>query len=263
MEALGQAMRDPTSILITGASGGIGAELARAYARPGTHLALTGRDARRLQQVGGDCRSVGAAVTTAIRDVTDADGLRTWIAAVDEDHPLDLVIANAGISGGTGGGTVGGGDLTRTRAIFAVNLDGVINTVMPIIGPMRRRGAGQIAIMSSLAGLGGFPGAPAYCASKAAVRIWGEALRGALAGAGIVVTVICPGFIRTPMTAANTFPMPLIMDAEAAARLIKRRLARQPARIAFPWPLYFGAWLAGALAPRFTERLLRRGAARI
>ncbi len=112
--------------------------------------------------------------------------------------------------------------------------------------------------MSSLAAFRGFPGAPAYCASKAAVRVWGEALRGELYGAGIGVSVICPGYVRSSMTAVNDFPMPLLMDAERAARIIRRGLARNRPRIAFPWRLYAAVWLISALPPSLTDPLLRR-----
>jgi NAD(P)-dependent dehydrogenase (short-subunit alcohol dehydrogenase family) len=111
--------------------------------------------------------------------------------------------------------------------------------------------------MSSLASFRGFPGAPAYCASKAAVRLWGEALRGDLWDAGLRVTVICPGYVVSPMTARNQFYMPLLVPVDRAAGIIKRGLAREQARIAFPWPVYFGAWLLGLLAPALTDPILR------
>ncbi len=247
--------KDPTSILITGASSGIGAALAKAYAAPGVRLALSGRNEARLTMVAGLCRGGGAEVTTALRDVTDAEAMAGWIAEVDQQRPLDLVIANAGISAGTADG---GEDRAQSAAVFAVNLDGVRNTVLPAIEAMQARGRGQIAIMSSLAAFRGFPGAPAYCASKAAVRIWGEALRGHLAGDGVGVSVICPGFVRSRMTEVNDFPMPFLMDAERAAVIILRVLARNRGRIAFPLPTYFWAWLLGVLPTALTDRLLRK-----
>lgn len=250
-------MKDPRSILITGASSGIGAALAKAYAAPGIALALTGRNEDRLNTVAGQCRKQGASVTSALLDVTERAALADWIAMVDAADPLDLVIANAGISGGTDK-AAGGEDASQARRIFAVNLDGVINTVMPALAPMRGRGRGQIAVMASLAGFRGFPGAPAYCASKAAVKTWGESLRGSLGGDGIEVSVICPGFVRSPMTDVNPFPMPLLMDTGRAAALIVRRLARNQGRIAFPWPMYLLVWLIAALPPRLTDRLLAR-----
>ena len=144
------------------------------------------------------------------------------------------------------------------RTLFAINVDGVVNTVQPAIDAMLPRGRGQIAIMSSLAALRGFPGAPTYCASKAAVKIWGEALRGALHHRGIAVSVICPGFIRTAMSAENDFRMPLLMSADKAAAIIRRGLARNRARIAFPWRLYAAVSLVASLPPALIDPLLRR-----
>jgi short-subunit dehydrogenase len=248
-------MRDPRSIVITGASSGIGAALAKAYAGPNVHLALGGRDRARLGTVGGLCRAAGATVEEGAVDVTDGPAMEEWLAAVDGTHPVDLVIANAGISAGTAAGWE---RPDQARAILAVNLQGVLNTVLPLLPAMDRRGGGKVAIMSSLASFRGFPGAPAYCASKAAARIWGEALRGDLWDSGIRVSVICPGYIASPMTARNQFYMPLLMDADRAARIIKRGLAQGRARIAFPWPIYFASWLLGLLPPLLTDGLLRR-----
>ncbi|MCG8360720.1 MAG: SDR family NAD(P)-dependent oxidoreductase [Kiloniellales bacterium] len=248
-------LRPPHAILITGASSGIGEALARGYAAPEVRLFLTGRNAARLDAVAQACEQAGASTEAKALDVLDHEGLAAWIEHIDQASPLDLVIANAGISAGTGDG---GENEAQAREIFAVNLDGVINTVLPAASRMRRRGKGQIAIMSSLAGFRGFPGAPAYCASKAAVRIWGEALRGELAQDGVRVSVICPGFVRSRMTAANPFPMPLLMDAEKAAAIIRRGLARNRARIAFPWPLAAAVWCLAALSPRVTDLALRR-----
>jgi len=247
--------QEPTHILITGASSGIGAALAHLYAAPGRVLSLGGRNGVRLAAVAEACRAAGARAETATIDVTDAAAMSRWIAAAEAAAPLDLVIANAGISAGTGGG---GENAEQTRAIFATNLDGLLNTAMPAVEAMRRRRRGQIALMSSLAGFRGFPGAPAYCASKAAVRIWGEALRGELAAAGIKINVICPGYVVTPMTAVNEFPMPFLMSAERAARIVQRGLRRNRARIAFPWPMYVAAWLAGVLPPAWIDPLLAR-----
>ncbi|MBB4313626.1 SDR family NAD(P)-dependent oxidoreductase [Roseospira marina] len=245
----------PTRILITGASSGLGAALAEGYAARGVSLVLSARNAARLETVAARCRRAGAAVEATVLDVTDREATAAWVRAADTAAPLDLVIANAGISAGTGGGEE---PEEQTRDIFAVNLAGVLNTVQPVLPAFRRRGRGQIALMASLAGFRGFPGAPAYCASKAAVKVWGESLRGWLAADGVRVSVICPGYVRTPMTAVNRFPMPFLMDADRAVRIIQRGLARNRGRIAFPRPLAFGAWLASALPDAMTDRLTRR-----
>ena len=241
-------------ILITGASSGLGAALAESLAGPGIRLSLTGRDVERLSAVAATCSALGAQASTSVFDVTDTDAAKAFVESAAADFPLDLVIANAGISAGTGRG---GETAAQAREIFAVNLDGVANIVLPAIGQMRVAGDGQIAIMSSLAGFIGFPGAPAYCASKAAIRVWGESLRGELAGSGIRVSVICPGFVRTPMTDRNPFPMPFLTGPEKAARIIVSRLARNHACIAFPWPLYAVVRTLGALPAGLRDRLLR------
>lgn len=259
-------MISPTSVAITGASSGLGAALALAYAEPGRRLLLAARDGVRLNAVADRCRAAGAGVSTHEIDVTDRAAMEAWIAAAGAPSRLDLVIVNAGISGGSGG--VGEEPAEQARRIFAVNVDGVINTVLPAIplmaaqAPVAIAGTppwrGQIAIVSSLVGMRGFPGAPAYTASKAAVRAWGEGLRPRLARDQIALSVVCPGFIRTPMTDGNPFAMPFLMDAERAADIVKRRLARNPARLAFPWPMYAAAWLAATLPPAWIDPLLTR-----
>ena len=163
------------SILITGASSGIGAELAKAYAGPETTIFLGGRQAGRLTGVAERCREAGAACHEHIADVTDREAMKDWVLACDRAVPLDLVIANAGISAGSGDT---GEAAEQARHLFCVNVDGVFNTVLPVIPAMLERGRGHIALMSSLASFRGFPGAPAYCASKAALRVWGEGQRG-------------------------------------------------------------------------------------
>ncbi len=248
-------MKKPASILITGASSGIGAALARIYAEPGTRLFLGGRDVNRLAQVALDCREGGAEVASHIVDVTDDKAMERWVCECDDVASLDLVIANAGISGGTGDG---GENADQTRRMFAVNVDGVVNTAMPAISRMCKRGSGQVALMSSLVGFRGFPGAPAYSASKAAVRIWGEALSSAYAADGIGVSVIYPGFIKTPMTDGNRYAMPFIMSAGRAALIIRRGLGRNRPRIAFPWPVHAAIRLLGALPHAISSRIMAR-----
>lgn len=245
------------TILITGASSGIGAALAHYYAAAGVALLLTGRDAGRLAAVAAQCQARGAQVQTCLIDVTARQPFAAWLCQRDDEAPIDLVIANAGISGGTGGAENGAWIESEYR-IFDVNVQGVLNTVLPLVPRMMARGAGQIAIMSSLAGFSGWPGAPGYSASKAAVRIYGESLRGALAGHGIGVSVICPGFVASRITAANDFKMPFFMSADRAALLIARGLARNRARIAFPWQTFAISGFIGLLPPGLSAWLLAK-----
>ncbi len=247
-------MRNPRAVLITGASSGIGEALARYYAQPGVALALTGRDRTRLEAVAEACRAKGAIVMADPVDSTDTVAMERFVDEAERFAPLELVVANAGISGGTGSS---GESSEQARRIFAVNLDGVLNTVLPALAPLRKRRRGQVALMSSLASFRGFPGAPAYCASKAAVRVWGEGLRPALVADGIAVSVICPGFVTTRMTKVNAFPMPFLMDSERAARIIAKGLAANRARIAFPLPLRTASWILAALPPAAIDPLLR------
>ncbi len=253
----------PQSILITGASSGIGAALAHAYAAPGIRLILGGRNAGRLEAITRDCRDHGADVETAINDVTDKGEMARWIAHAFARGPIDLVIANAGISGGTGNATdntaaPSSESQAQVERIFAVNIGGVVNTVYPAIEHMREAGGGQIALMSSLAGFRGLPGAPAYAASKACVRSLGEGLRGSVARDGIRVSVICPGFVKSPMTDINPYPMPFLIPVEKAARIIRRGLARDRARISFPWRLWAMVWLMSLLPVGLTNPLFSR-----
>ena len=249
-------MTDPKSILITGASSGIGEALALEYSGSGVHLALSGRDGARLEDVAMRCRTKGASVQAQVIDVTDRAAMRAWIAQVDSAQPLDLVIANAGISGGAG--NVGGESEEQARAIFDVNFTGALNTIWPAIDAMRGRRRGQIALTSSIAGMTPLPGAPAYSTSKVAVKAYAEALHGALKPEGIIVTAICPGFVASRITDRNNFPMPFFMDAPKAARIIRNGLAKGRVSVIFPWPLAAGAWLMGVLPPCWRVWILSR-----
>lgn len=243
-------MLRPRSLLITGASSGIGAALAEAYAAPGMRLALAGRNATRLDRVAHVCRQAGADVSATLVDVADRDATADWVRQSDRAAPLDLVIANAGVSAGTAGR---GESEDQARHILDVNFTGVLNTVLPVLPAMQARRRGQLALMSSVASFRGFAAAPAYCASKAGVRVWGEGLRGALARHGIAVSVICPGFVESAMTAGNRFSMPFLMDGARAAQRIRRGLARNRGRIVFPWPMAALIWTVAALPPALTD----------
>ncbi len=242
------------SILITGASSGLGEGLALALAAPGVTLFLCGRDAARLDAVAERCRQAGAQTHPRILDVAAAQTTADWIRECDQIRPLDLVVANAGISAGTG---LNGENDEQSQAIFAVNLHGVLTTAQTAIHLMQPRRSGQIALISSQASFRGMPGAPSYCASKAAVRIWGEGMRGWLSRDNIRLSVVCPGFVTTRMTEDNRFPMPFLMDCPRAVRIILRGLARDRGRIAFPLPMNALCWLAAALPDRLMDRLTR------
>ncbi|MEM9468541.1 MAG: SDR family NAD(P)-dependent oxidoreductase [Pseudomonadota bacterium] len=245
----------PKKILITGASSGIGEALALAYASSGAMLCLTGRNQTRLEAVAAHCIEKGSTVVSAALDVTDRQAMSDWIATQQEEVSFDLVIANAGISAGTGGHEEGE-SIQQAREIFDINLYGILNTIEPVLSDMIERKRGQIAVLSSLVGYRGWPTAPAYSASKGAVRFYGEALRGALKDTGVKVSVICPGFVTSRITDQNDFAMPLKMEAEKAAQIIKRGLEKNKGRIAFPWPVVFISWFISILPDCLAQKIL-------
>lgn len=247
---------DPRRILITGASSGIGAALAVRYARSGRDLMLIGRDGARLRSVALQCTARGATVHYICADVRDADLLHEWIVDQDKRDPIDLVVANAGVSGGPRDGLE---SAVQIKTIFDINVQGVMNTITPLAPRMVARKRGQIAIVSSLAGFAPWPGAPAYAASKAAATTYGLALRMAVAAHGVAVSVITPGFIDTPLTQVNPYRMPWLMDVDVAAEKIEAGLARGRAIIAFPWQASLVTRLLRIL-PFSVQRILLSGA---
>ena len=184
-----------------------------------------------------------------------AEDSKRWIEEIEEKFALDLVIANAGISAGTSGKNE---SLDQVKTIFATNIDGVLNLIHPAIEKMLLRKKGQIALTSSLAGFRGLPSSPAYSASKSAIRVYAESLRGNLGKFGIEVNAICPGYVKTPMTDVNEFPMPFLMEVEKAAQIIKTGLAKNKSRIAFPFPFYFIVWLMTLLSTKITDPIFAK-----
>jgi short-subunit dehydrogenase len=243
-------------VLITGASSGLGRALAEACAAPGVTLHLSGRDAARLEAAAEACRAKGAEVHAAVVDVTDAAATAAWIRGAGR---LDLAIANAGISGGTGDAVEPAAQAAR---IFATNVTGVLNTALPAIEAMAAQAPGadglrgRVAVIASIAAFVAAPGAPAYCASKAAVQRWAEALDASERRRGIRLHAVCPGYVRTPMTARNKFPMPFLLEPEEAARRSLSGIARGRVRVVYPLPLYLAARLVGALPPALLNRLM-------
>jgi short-subunit dehydrogenase len=245
----------PSSVLITGASGGLGAALARCYAGPGRTLVLHGRDQARLRELAAECAGRGAVVRVEVLDLRDTAAILPWLQTLTAELPLDLVIVNAGVTSSAARGEIEPWE--RTRELLAVNLDAALATVAGVLPHMRRRGAGQIALIGSLSAYYGLPVTPAYCASKAALKAYGEALRGRLAADGVAVNVVLPGFVESPMSAAFPGPRPCMLTPERAARIIRRGLERNRARIAFPFPLSWGMWWLSVLPPAVSGRILR------
>jgi len=220
-------------VFITGASSGIGEALAREYARRGAVLGLLARRQELLSRLAG---ALGAECAVYATDVRDRQAVR---AAADQFQArfggVDIVIANAGVSAGTLT------ERTEDHAVFEqildINVVGLFNTFQPFLPAMRRQVSGTLAGIASVAGFRGLPGAGAYSASKAAAIAYLESLRVELRGSGISVVTICPGYIATPMTARNTFPMPFLLSADEAARRMVRAIDRRARRPVIPWQM--------------------------
>jgi short-subunit dehydrogenase len=245
----------PVTVLITGATGGIGAALARRYAEPGRTLILHGRDPARLGAICEECRERGARVISMSFDLRDTGAATEQLRAISEREVIDLAIVNAGVTQMLGQGEQVE-SLETAREVLAVNLDGALATVAGVLPAMRRRRQGQLALMSSLAALHGLAQTPLYCASKAALKAYGESLRLWLAPQGIGVSVVLAGYVRTPMTEIVKGPKPGIVSPDRAALLIRRGLERNRARIAFPWWLAAGLHCLSILPPSISERIL-------
>ncbi|GJE46542.1 SDR family NAD(P)-dependent oxidoreductase [Methylobacterium soli] len=235
-------------ILITGASSGIGAALARHYAAPSATLILNARDPDRLEAVAQACRAKGAQVEVERLDVRDRAGMRAFLQAADARHPLDLVIVNAAINGGH----PAGGIETEETAFETVdiNLNGALNVALPSLTLMLARGRGQIALISSLAAYAPLPDAPAYSGAKAALLAHGLALRAKVKPHGVRVNVVTPGYVKTPMGGDYKGWRPLEMSADQAASRIAEGLARDLDVVAFPRRLAAAARGAALLPER-------------
>jgi short-subunit dehydrogenase len=244
------------SIVITGASSGIGEALALEYAAPGRLLALTARNAERLSAVAAACQAKGAEIATAVIDVRERVAMAAWLAEIDRKRPVDLLIANAGmIAGAAKDGAIEEGD--AGHELMQTNILGAANTIQPLLPAMIARGAGQIAIMSSIAAFVPLAHAPSYSASKAALLNYGKSLRDALRPYGIKVSVVTPGYIDTPMSKAESGAKPFLMSAKKAAGLIVRGLERDREVIMFPFIFGFLTRLSGML-PSWLRRAVSK-----
>jgi short-subunit dehydrogenase len=247
-----------TRILITGASSGIGRALAIAYAKDGASLVLLGRDVGRLDNAASTCRAAGAVdVETHIADVRDRDTMAKVITEADARVPIDILVANAGVATGLSHGQLMESP-EAVRAMMAINVNGVFNTVEPVIPAMSGRGAGQIAIVGSMAGVRALPYSPAYCAAKSAVHMWADCLRGSLAPRGVHVALIVPGFVKTPMNAPLKAWQPGAVSDSEAAQIIKNGLARSRNVIAFPFYMYAAMRIFDLLPANLVDAVMRR-----
>ena len=244
---------------VTGAGSGIGRAVSLELARRGWTVCATSRSLPDLHALAGDASGLPGRIVAHEGDVTDPDRMAAIVETIERLHgPVALAFFNAGVAPYTRAGAL---DTEAFRKAFDVNLFGVINGLKPVLERMIPRGRGQVALCASIAGYGGLPRAAAYGASKAAVIHMAQALKYDLDRLGIVIQLVNPGFVDTPLTQKNDFPMPTVVAADVAGRRIVDGFERGgfeitfPRRLAWtmkalnllPYPLYFRlvAWATG------------------
>jgi len=250
----------PTRVLITGATGAIGQALAKQYAKAGVYLCLQGRNDAVLQQLAQDVATLGARCELAVVDLTDSQALQQWCQQLSSQC-FDLVILNHGIN--INHGEIDpvtqkqpGEQWPEVQQLLRLNIEASFALVHAVLPNMRQQGQGQIALMSSLAAWYGLPVTPTYSASKAALKAYGEGMRGWLKAEGIKVNVIMPGYVDSAMSRAMPGPKPWLWSPERAAAYICQGLQANKARISFPFPLNLGCFLLGFSRPWLAERIL-------
>lgn len=220
-------------VAITGASSGIGAALAVEAGTEGARVALMARRVDELEDIARQVRDRGGDAMVVPMDVSiHEDVLRAFQVVRDEWGIPDVVIANAGVGKPSSVRKMRMQEITQ---LFQVNYFGVLHAADAVLNPMIERGSGRFAAVSSLAGWRGLPLSGSYSASKAAVTAWMEASRVELQNTGVHLTTVHPGFVRTPMTAKNRFPMPFLMDADRASRIIYRGILSGQSEVNFPF----------------------------
>lgn len=247
----------PPTVVITGASSGIGEALALRYARQGATLGLLGRSNNRLHRVADECRRLGATVQTASLDVRARSEMERWLQDFDSHTPIDILIANAGVMAGRPPET----EIEPSAlsyGLMEINVLGVLNSIHPVLPRMLARRRGRIGIVSSIAAFVPLPDAPSYCASKSAILSYGLALRNALRQSGIGVSVICPGYVMTPMMQQETGDKPFAIESGAAANAIVRGLRRDRPIIAFPFWFALLTRAGGLLPDRLRRWVMPR-----
>jgi short-subunit dehydrogenase len=242
--------------VVTGASSGIGHELAKVLARDGFRLGLIARRQANLEALAKDIKEAGCQCAVAAADVSRREEVQAAFSAIRSQlGPIDLLVANAGVGAPTLLEPV---NIDAIEKMIGVNLLGVIYSIEAVLPDMLSRRSGHLAAVSSMASYRGLPGESAYCASKSGVNSYMEGLRIQLRDRGIAVTTICPGFVKTPMTAVNDFAMPFVVEADVAARRIARALRRRvkvynfPKRMAILMKLV--AWLPDWLIARVMQK---------
>lgn len=247
---------NPRTALVTGASSGIGWSLAHRLAGMGIEVALLARRRDRLDALAEEIRRAGGKAHVHPADVTDAAALVETIRRIDDElGGLDLVVANAGVASQRWAGRLRWEEMAP---ILAVNVVGAAATLTAVLPRMVERKRGHLVGISSLAGYRGLPRSAAYGASKAFLSHFLESLRIDLRGTGVHVTDVRAGFVKTPLTASNDFPMPFLLDVEEAVGAIVQGIEDREAVVAFPAPLVGAVRLGRMLPNALYDRLVAR-----
>jgi short-subunit dehydrogenase len=245
---------DSRVAVVTGASSGIGAELARQLAAEGVHVGLTARRAEALESLAAQIRGAGGTVAVAPADAMDPGATKGAIAKLAAElGPIDLLVANAGLGVST---PASGFSAEAVEQMMRVNLIAPAYAVEAVLPQMIERGRGHLVAISSLAGYRGLPGTSGYSASKAGLSALFEGLRVDLRRKGIAVTVVHPGYVRTPMTEGADHPQPFMMEVEPAARIILRGIAARRRYVDFPRPVAAFMGLARVMPAPVYDRLV-------
>ena len=241
-------------VFITGASSGIGAALAREFSDEDVVLGLI---SRRIEQLDNLANDLATDVYVYAADVGDSLAMKSAAEAFIQSVGVpDVVIANAGVSSGTL--TCEAKDQVVFEQIMRTNVLGMVHTYQPFVEAMKIRGSGTLVGIASIAGFRGIPGSGAYSASKAAAIAYLESLRVELSSSGVNVLTVCPGYIKTPMTDVNPFYMPFLMDADRAARSIRKAIVKKKRFHVLPWQMSLVGFFL-RLMPRYLyDSLMRR-----
>ena len=248
-------------VFLTGASSGIGEGIALAIAKKGAVLGLLARREDVLNELAERCESAGGRARIFACDVTDSNAVHVSAAKLrDEFGRIDILICNAGVSGNDP--ETRNYDPAGVRRVIDVNLIGAVNAIHAVVPDMLERGSGQLVAISSLAGIRGLRKSAAYSASKASMTAFFESVRLDVQDQGIAVTIIQPGFIKTPLTAGRTHRMPYLMELDDAIPLFLNAIERKKKFASFPWQLaslvragkIFPAWLYDRIAGRARYR---------
>lgn len=241
---------------ISGASSGIGAELAEKLAARGVEVILSARRRDALEALAGRIRANGGSARVEPLDVSDPEATTAALLRIDDEvGGIDLVVANAGIGGSRWAGELRWEDCAPT---LGINVDGAVASLVALLPRMVERGRGHLVGISSLAGYRGMPASAAYSASKAFLMVFLESLRVDLVGTGVSVTDVRPGFVRTPMTDRNRFKMPFLMDVDEAVRRIVDGIEKRRPTVTFPWPLAVATRLARIVPAGLWDRLVAK-----